>query len=81
MNYYKVKPECDQQKVITKSSINGALKLRTVLFAGELFTMKELNKMYLSEKFTPNFIKNNFDIISVSKNNTFFFFGSRKQIN
>ena len=80
MKYYKVKHESDQRQVINKSPKNGCYKVHGCLFANELLTEKELKRKFnLSEQFTPNFIKDNFDIVSISKNDTYLFFGARKQ--
>ena len=81
MKYYKVKQESDQIQVINKSPKNGCYKVHGCLFANELLTEKELKRKFnLSEQFTPNFIKDNFDIVSISKNDTYLFFGARKLI-
>ena len=80
MKYYKVKHESDQRQVINKSPKNGCYKVHGFLFANELLTEKELKRKFnLSEQFTPNFIKDNFHIVSISKNDTYVFFGARKQ--
>jgi hypothetical protein len=80
MKYYKVKETSDQCQVINKSTKNGCYKIQGYLFANELITEKELKRKFnLCEQFTPNFIKNNFDIVNISKNDTYFFFGARKQ--
>lgn len=80
MNYYKVKPECDQTRVINKSKTNGCYKIYGYIFANELLTERELKREFnLSEEFTPNFIKKHFDIVNIPKNNTYFFFGVRKE--
>ncbi len=80
MKYYKVKIESDQAQVINKCTKNGCYKIQGYLFANELYTETELKrKLNLCEQFTPNFIKRNFDIVNIPKNNTFIFFGVRKQ--
>ena len=72
MKYYKVKEESDQ-KSFYREKCQGWEIVKT-FFAGELFTAKELVKINLSAKF----IQNNFDLIEVNKNKTYFFFGTRR---
>ena len=66
MKYYKAKKEADQK------IINNPYGF---IIAGELFTRNEIKKTGLSK----TEIKKYFDIIHTNKNNTYFFFGSRRE--
>lgn len=68
MTYYKVKPDYDNydKAVFTKS---GKIKFDGFLVGNELYTEKEF------EKIATSVCK--FDIVHVSKNKTYWFFGAR----
>lgn len=63
MQYYRVFKESQSVKISNKIS----------LIANELFTEKELSKYNLSDRF----IRLNFERVTESKRNVYFFFGAR----
>lgn len=65
MKYYKVNPKSDQIRVHKNNSF---------LIANELKTEKELIKLAITNL---DFIINNFTVIEISKNRTYFLFGAR----
>lgn len=69
MKYYKVKKTADQKTVCNITT----KKVITTLFENELYTEKEIIKKGL----TPYL--DYFDIVEISKKDTFFCFGVRKQ--
>ena len=69
MKYYKVKISADQKTV---ANINTK-RVITTLLANELYTEKEMNKKGLI------IYSDYFDVINLSKKQTFFCFGVRKQ--
>ena len=66
MKYYKAKMEADQVKIKSPFA--------SFIISGELFTEKEISKTNLSARD----VKKYFDIVMINKNNTYYFFGSRR---
>jgi len=66
MKYFKVKPENDQLQKFYKRKCTG------ILIANELYTSKEVEKIFISISFDKCF-----DIINVNPKKTLFFFGAR----
>lgn len=73
MNYYRVKPECDQKQRIKNSRYIYKRKPDGVFVANELYTAGELNKFYIPfEKFYDIF-----EHVVIPKNKVYWFFGCR----
>lgn len=71
MIYYKVKKEFDNKR------IHPFVKNNQFLIANELYTEKELNKLFYNGlRFYKDYLTF-FDKIEISKNKTYFFFGAR----
>ena len=71
MKYYRVKPEYDN---VTRYKLNphGGCVPDSVLIGNELYTETEHSKIANRSQM--------FDVVNISKNNTFFSFGARFEI-
>lgn len=69
MLYYRVKIDADNRQKYTYSGPSKKIKMDGILVGNELYTAKERAKIANSDKF--------FETVNVSKNTTYFFFGSR----
>ncbi len=70
MKYFKVKPASDQ--------VSASIRFKMhILVANELYTAKEIEKA----KVNVFYLEKHFDLIEENPKNTFWIFGTRKQIN
>lgn len=71
MKYYKVKKQFDQKKVCDIQN----KRVITTLFANELYTEKEMFKRGLIV------YSDYFDVVNIKPKQTFWMFGSRREVN
>lgn len=77
MKFYRVKPKADQLQVWkVDEKRNRLICDGYVLVGNELYTEKELTKMFATRMIKATF-EDTFEEISISKRNTYWFFGCR----
>lgn len=77
MKYYKVKPEFDNRRFLTKKSKTKIYEL--LLIKNELYTPKEFERM---KRIYGDRVKDEyFDLIEVSKRSIYWMFGARFSTN
>ena len=76
MEYFKIPEELDnKQMFVNKGGYFEINSKRPFLIGGELITIKEAKRFNIYK-----FLSNRLELTSVNKNQTYFFFGSRRQI-
>ena len=76
MKYYKVKPMFDNVAKIKATAAGKVYHTGDIYIQNELYTEKEVEKMK-NNFLLPASIEKMFDVVTINKNNTFFCFGAR----